>query len=202
MLRAPSRHHPAPLRPQGRVVSCNFVQEGRATRRHTRVMNSIRPCREDELPVILEIVNTAAEAYRGVIPRDRWHEPYMAPQQLCREIAAGVVFSGFDLDGELVGVMGIQSVRDVDLIRHAYVRPGFQRQGVGAALIEHLRGQSARHMLVGTWAAASWAIAFYCRHGFAQVPAERARVLFQTYWAIPDRQAEASVVLEAVRSSG
>jgi GNAT superfamily N-acetyltransferase len=160
-------------------------------------MSNIRPAQEDELAVILEIINAAAEAYRGVIPPDQWHEPYMAPQELRREIAAGVAFWGFDLHGELVGVMGIQSVREVDLIRHAYVRPAFQRQGIAGSLIEHLRRLSARQMLVGTWAAASWAIDFYRRHGFSQVPVERAGVLLRTYWAIPDRQIEASVVLEA-----
>jgi len=94
----------------------------------------IRPCRDDERPAVLAIVNAAAEAYRGVIPEDRWHEPYMDAAELDREIAAGVVFWGFEEDGELVGVMGIQPVGDVDLIRHAYVRPGRQRGGIGGVL--------------------------------------------------------------------
>ena len=158
-------------------------------------MSSIRPCRDDERAAILAIVNSAAEAYRTVIPADRWHEPYMPADELEREMAAGVAFWGYEADGALVGVMGIQPVRDVDLIRHAYVLPGYQRNGVGSALIEHLRGLSDRRMLVGTWAAAGWAIAFYGRHGFELVSPARKNVLLKTYWTIPDRQIETSVVL-------
>ncbi|HEU5135757.1 MAG TPA: GNAT family N-acetyltransferase [Steroidobacteraceae bacterium] len=159
-------------------------------------MHDIRRCREDEIPTILAIVNAAAEAYRDVIPADRWHEPYMPEAQLKRDVAAGVAFWGYELEGSLIGVMGIQPVRDVDLIRHAYVRPGSQRLGVGAALISHLRGLSTRRMLVGTWADAAWAIRFYEREGFALVPAPRAAALLRKYWDIPDRQIETSVVLE------
>ena len=158
-------------------------------------MSSIRPCRDDEREAILAIVNVAAEAYRGVIPADRWHEPYMSSSELDGEIRAGVVFWGYEADGELIGIMGIQPVRDVDLIRHAYVITGNQRRGVGGELIEHLRGLSDRPMLVGTWAAAEWAINFYLRHGFEQVSPERKTALLKTYWAIPDRQIETSVVL-------
>lgn len=159
-------------------------------------MHDIRRCREDEIPTILAIVNAAAEAYRDVIPADRWHEPYMPEAQLKRDVAAGVAFWGYELEGSLIGVMGIQPVRDVDLIRHAYVRPGSQRLGVGAALISHLRGLSTRRMLVGTWADAAWAIRFYEREGFALVPAPRAAALLRKYWDIPERQIETSVVLE------
>ena len=155
----------------------------------------IRPCRDEDLTSILVIVNHAAEAYRGVIPADRWHEPYMPLDELQHEIAAGVAFWGYESGGELIGVMGIQPVRDVDLIRHAYVLPDHQGRGVGAALIAHLRRQSTRRMLVGTWAAASWAISFYRRHGFELVSLERKTVLLKTYWTIPDRQIEDSVVL-------
>ncbi len=158
-------------------------------------MSTIRPCRDQELTTILAIINSAAEAYRGVIPADRWHDPYMALAELQREIAAGVAFWGLEMDGELVGVMGIQPMGDVDLIRHAYVRPDRQRRGVGAALIEHLRRQASRRMLVGTWAAASWAIDFYRRHGFELVARGRKAELLRTYWTISDRQAEVSVVL-------
>lgn len=161
--------------------------------------SAIRPCREDEQGAILDIVNAAAEAYRGVIPADRWHEPYMSAQDLRDEIAAGVAFSGFQADGVLLGVMGIQAVRDVDLIRHAYVRPGQQRSGVGAALLRHLRERAQRPVLVGTWADASWAIAFYRRNGFVSVPQERANALLRSYWRIPERQIETSVVLELAR---
>jgi GNAT superfamily N-acetyltransferase len=158
-------------------------------------MSSIRPCRDDEREAILAIVNVAAEAYRGVIPADRWHEPYMSSSELDGEIRAGVVFWGYEADGELIGIMGIQPVRDMDLIRHAYVITGNQRRGVGGALIEHLRHLSDRPMLVGTWAAADWAINFYLRHGFEQVSPERKTALLKTYWTIPDRQIETSVVL-------
>jgi GNAT superfamily N-acetyltransferase len=158
-------------------------------------MSSIRPCREEDLPTILAIVNRAAGAYRGAIPPDRWHEPYMHLAELRSEIAAGVAFWGFDTEEELVGVMGIQAVRDVDLIRHAYVLPDRQRGGIGAALLEHLRCQTTRRMLVGTWAAAGWAIDFYRRHGFELVSAERKVQLLKTYWTVPDRQIESSVVL-------
>ncbi len=158
-------------------------------------MSSVRRCRADEQPVILAIVNAAAEAYRGVIPEDRWREPYMDSAELESEIAEGVVFWGYEADGTVIGVMGIQPVDDVDLIRHAYVLPGSQRHGVGRALLVHLRGLTGRRMLVGTWAAADWAIRFYRRNGFELVSPEQKTALLETYWTIPDRQVEASVVL-------
>jgi GNAT superfamily N-acetyltransferase len=158
-------------------------------------MPEIRPCRDDERDTILEIVNAAAEAYRGVIPADRWHEPYMPAAELARELAAGVEFWGYENDGDLIGVMGIQPVQDVDLIRHAYVKPGSQRLGVGGALIDHLMRSATRRVLVGTWAAAEWAIAFYRRHGFVQVSPETKTRLLRRYWDIPERQIETSVVL-------
>jgi GNAT superfamily N-acetyltransferase len=163
-------------------------------------MTTIRRCGEDEHGAILAIVNAAAEAYRGVIPPDRWHEPYMPLGELESEIADGVVFWGYEADGELVGIMGIQAVRDVDLIRHAYVSPAQQGHGVGGALLEHLMRSAERPVLVGTWAAADWAIRFYGRHGFEQVSPERTTELLGTYWSIPDRQIETSVVL--VRTPG
>jgi GNAT superfamily N-acetyltransferase len=159
------------------------------------VMSEIRRCRDDEREQILDIVNAAAEAYRGVIPPDRWHEPYMPARQLDSEIAAGVAFWGYEDGGALVGVMGVQPVRDVDLIRHAYVSPGSQRRGVGSALLAHLERSATRRMLVGTWAAAEWAIRFYRRHGFELVSPEQTAELLRTYWSIPERQIETSVVL-------
>ena len=157
----------------------------------------IRPCRDDERPAILAIVNAAAEAYRGVIPADRWHEPYMPAEELDAELAAGVAFSGYEEGGELLGIMGIQPVRDVDLIRHAYTAPARQGRGVGGALLSHLlSGRGARPLLVGTWAAAEWAIRFYERYGFEAVSAERKTELLREYWTIPERQVETSVVLE------
>ncbi len=158
-------------------------------------MGRIRACRDDERAAILAVVNAAAEAYRGVIPSDRWHEPYMSADELDREIGAGVEFWGYEADGALVGVMGVQRVRDVDLIRHAYVSPGSQRQGVGGALLEHLARSKRRRMLVGTWAAAEWAVRFYRRHGFEPASPERSAALLKRYWTIPDRQIETSVVL-------
>ena len=155
----------------------------------------IRPCRDAERTEILAIVNAAAEAYRGVIPADRWHEPYMSAQELAAEIAADVRFWGYQEGDTLLGMMGIQPRGDVDLIRHAYVVPGRQRAGIGGALLRHLRGLSARRILVGTWASAGWAIRFYERHGFALVEPTLKAKLLQTYWTIPARQIETSVVL-------
>jgi GNAT superfamily N-acetyltransferase len=156
----------------------------------------IRPCRDDERSAILAIVNAAAEAYRGVIPADRWHEPYMSAQELDAELAAGVTFWGAERDGALAGVMGIQRVRDVELIRHAYVAPSAQGAGVGRALLEHLRKRSDAPLLVGTWAAAEWAVRFYERNGFTLVSPACKDELLREYWDIPDRQIATSVVLE------
>jgi len=157
-------------------------------------MSTIRRCGENTAE-ILAIINSAAEAYRGVIPQDRWHEPYMSASSLRAEIDSGVEFWGVEAQGKLLGVMGIQPVQDVDLIRHAYVLPGHQRLGVGSILIEHMLGISSRRMLVGTWAAASWAIDFYRRHGFVLVSDDEKTRLLGKYWDIPQRQIETSVVL-------
>lgn len=158
-------------------------------------MGTIRECVGEDFSAMLAIINAAAEAYRGVIPPDCWHEPYMPSDDLRAEIAAGVAFSAYEANGALRGVMGLQRVRDVDLIRHAYVLPHDQRRGVGGALLRHLRPRTKRRMLVGTWEAATWAIGFYERHGFALVAPAAKRTLLQTYWDIPDRQIETSVVL-------
>jgi GNAT superfamily N-acetyltransferase len=158
-------------------------------------MATIRLCRDDERPAILAIVNAAAEAYRGIIPADRWHEPYMPAAELDTEIADGVVFWGYEENETLLGIMGVQAMSDVDLIRHAYVAPGTQRRGIGGALLEDLMRDATRRVLVGTWAAAEWAIRFYRRHGFEPVPQHRIAPLLRTYWKIPERQIETSVVL-------
>jgi GNAT superfamily N-acetyltransferase len=158
-------------------------------------MNTLRDCRAPDFPRILGIINAAAEAYRGVIPADCFHEPYMSEAHLRSEIDAGVSFLGCETDGVLVGVMGLQRADDVDLIRHAYVAPAAQGSGVGAALIAELLRRSERPMLVGTWAAASWAIRFYERNGFVRASAERAAQLLARYWDISPRQLETSVVL-------
>ena len=158
-------------------------------------MNTVRRCRDDERDMISAIINAAAEAYRGVIPDDCWHDPYMPLDELVDEIAAGVMFWGCEAGSLLVGVMGIQPVQDVDLIRHAYVLPAYQRRGIGGALLKHLRGLSTRPMVIGTWADAEWAIRFYRRHGFEQTSPADKLALLKTYWTVPDRQIETSVVL-------
>ncbi len=156
---------------------------------------TIRPCRDDERDAILAIVNTAAEAYRGVIPADRWRDPYMPAEELDAEIAAGVVFWGYEEGRELLGIMGFQRVRDVDLIRHAYVWPEHQGHGVGGRLLEHIAESATRRMLVGTWATAEWAIRFYRHHGFELLPREEGAALLRAYWDIPERQIDTSALL-------
>ena len=155
----------------------------------------VRRCHVTERERILEVINAAAVAYRGVIPDDCWHEPYMRPAELDDEIAADVAFWGYDLNGSLIGVMGIQPMGDVDLIRHAYVMPGNQRRGVGAALLRDLQRLSTNPMLVGTWAAADWAIRFYRRHDFELVGDELTPSLLRRYWSISERQVATSTVL-------
>jgi GNAT superfamily N-acetyltransferase len=156
----------------------------------------IRECRDDEREAIFAIVNAAAEVYRGVIPADRWHEPYMPLSELEAEIAAGVEFWGYEDDGgELLGIMGIQPVRDVSLIRHAYVVPSAQGRGIGGALLSHLEARETGQLLVGTWAAAEWAIRFYRGRGFVDGGPARTASLLREYWSIPERQIETSVVL-------
>ncbi len=144
---------------------------------------------------LLAVINDAAAAYRGVIPADCWHEPYMPAHELAAEIAAGIRFACYESNGSVTGVMGSQDVQDVTLIRHAYVSTPTQRSGVGAALLQHLRRQTARPVLIGTWAAASWAIRFYEKHGFRVIEADAKSMLLNKYWNIPDRQIESSVVL-------
>jgi GNAT superfamily N-acetyltransferase len=155
----------------------------------------IRRCTEADLPAIEAIVNEAAQAYRGAIPADCWHEPYMTRAAVDDAIATGVAFWGWDDAGALIGVMGIQPVRDVTLIRHAYVRAAHQGRGIGGALLRFLFDRATGPVLVGTWAAAEWAIRFYQRHGFRLVPPDEKDRLLDTYWRIPDRQRDTSVVL-------
>ena len=144
---------------------------------------------------MLAIVNDAAQAYRGVIPADRWHEPYMPADELAKEIAAGIVFWVAEEGGRLLGVMGIQDKGDVALVRHAYVASAAQRTGVGTKLLRHVQGLTRKPVLIGTWAAASWAIEFYRRNGFAVVCDGDKDRLLRKYWSIPARQVETSVVL-------
>jgi GNAT superfamily N-acetyltransferase len=155
----------------------------------------IRRCDKHDFEAILSIVNDGAQAYAGVIPADRWTEPYMSRGTLTHEIDEGVVFWGYEESGALSGVMGLQKVRDVTLIRHAYVRGSSQKRGVGAHLLAHLRERAQGPVLIGTWAAASWAIRFYQRHGFQLVGPEDKNRLLGQYWSVPERQIETSVVL-------
>ena len=156
----------------------------------------IRRCMAGDFDRILAIINDAAQAYRGVIPDDRWKDPYMPAGELAEEIAAGIGFDGYEIEGAgLVGVMGIQPVGDVTLIRHAYVATAYRRSGIGSALLEGLLARQDRPVLIGTWAAAGWAIAFYRRYGFETVPEPEKTRLLQRYWTVPERQIETSVVL-------
>lgn len=155
----------------------------------------IRPCNANDVDTIYEIINDAAQAYRGIIPEDRWHDPYMPKTELAAEIDAGVKFWGYEMDGVLTGVMGIQDKVEVYLIRHAYTRTAYRNRGIGGQLLAHLYRQTERPVLIGTWAAAQWAIRFYEQHDFRVVtPAEKEQLL-RWYWSIPERQVETSVVL-------
>jgi N-acetylglutamate synthase-like GNAT family acetyltransferase len=155
----------------------------------------IRPCTDSDVPNICAIVNDAAQAYKGVIPPDRWHEPYMPMSELKEEIAAGVKFWGCEDGGQLIGVMGMQPVKDVTLIRHAYVKTGMRNRGIGGKLLAQLLKQTNAKILVGTWKSADWAVKFYQKHGFQLVSEEEKNRLLKTYWNIPERQIETSVVL-------
>jgi GNAT superfamily N-acetyltransferase len=155
----------------------------------------IRRCDERDFDSIGAIINDGAQAYRGTIPKDRWTEPYMSIEKLQHEIDNGVVFWGYEDHGTLIGVMGLQHVQDVTLIRHAYVRTGSQKLGVGSQLLSHLRELTKDPVLIGTWADAAWAVRFYERNGFQVVSTEDKDRLLKKYWTIPARQIETSVVL-------
>ena len=153
----------------------------------------IRICHPGDIHRIYFIINEAAKAYENVIPSDCYHQPYMTMEELQRETKR-MTFFGWEENGELVGVMGFEPIKDVTLIRHTYVLPHWQRQGIASKLLEHLRGLvTTPHLLVGTWAAACWAIEFYVKHGFTLLPNKDE--LLKTYWDIPPRQIETSVVL-------
>ena len=155
----------------------------------------IRKCDSKDFEVIHSIINDAAQAYKDVIPSDCWKEPYMSKNELQHEIDEGVVFWGYEEDGELVGVMGLQHIQDVALIRHSYVRPLKQNEGIGRELLFHLQRLTTRPILVGTWVDAVWAIRFYEKNGFQLVSPEEKDMLLKKYWSIPERQIESSVVL-------
>ena len=155
----------------------------------------IRRCNNKDFEMICSIINEAAQVYKGVIPADRWKIPYMSREELKQEIDEGVQFWGYEAGGRLMGVMGMQAVQDVILIRHAYVRPEEQNQGIGTKLLFELCKQTDRPILIGTWAAAAWAIYFYQKHGFKKVSPREKNRLLEKYWSIPARQVETSVVL-------
>ena len=155
----------------------------------------IRDSRADDLETILAIVNDAAQAYRGIIPADRWHEPYMPREELVKEIADGIHFWIAETDGRATGVMGIQDKGEVALVRHAYVSTALQRKGVGAALLKRVQGLTTKPMLIGTWRDATWAISFYQRNGFTLLSDGAKEILLRRFWSIPARQVETSVVL-------
>jgi N-acetylglutamate synthase-like GNAT family acetyltransferase len=152
-------------------------------------------CGDKDFEQIYAIINDAAQAYKGIIPADRWYDPYMSRHYLQHELDAGVSFLGLEEQGELIGVMGVQDVKDVALLRHAYVRTRHRNRGVGGKLVARVKSVITRPMLVGTWSAAVWAIAFYQKHGFTLVTEEEKERLLRKYWSIPDRQIETSVVL-------
>jgi len=157
----------------------------------------IRLCRDEDIEQMYQIINDAASAYRGIIPDDRYHEPYMELNELKSEIQAGVVFWGYEEQDELIGVMGIQDKGDVSLIRHAYVLTKLRQKGIGSQLLAHLNELTDKPILIGTWEAAEWAIRFYKKSGFELVLSEEKQRLLKKYWEIPERQIETSVVLRS-----
>ena len=161
----------------------------------TEATGRIRKCKDGDFESIFAIINDAAEAYRGKIPSDCWRDPYMSREELRHDISDGVEFWSYEDNAEVLGVMGLQQVKDVTLIRHAYIRTAKRGRGIGSALLSHLYDQTARPVLVGTWAAASWAIAFYEKHEFRLVSTKEKDELLKKYWSISPRQIETSVVL-------
>jgi GNAT superfamily N-acetyltransferase len=155
----------------------------------------IRTCNAADTPTIAAVINDGAQAYRGVIPDDCWSEPYMPLVELEQEIAAGVRFYGFETAGALTGVMGIQDRGEVDLIRHAYVRTAQRRAGIGGALLKHIDALSPRPILLGTWAASTWALDFYCKHGYRILDRAQTNQLLRRFWTVPEEQMATSVVL-------
>lgn len=158
-------------------------------------MDTIRLTTESDLNEIFEIINDAAQAYKGIIPADRWHEPYMTLEELKHEIHAGIVFWGLAQDGRLAGIMGFQDKSDVVLIRHAYVRTQSRNQGIGTRLLRKLENLTDKPILIGTWADATWAISFYKKNGYVRVTEGEKNHLLRKYWSIPERQIQTSVVL-------
>ena len=155
----------------------------------------ISECEQKDFNEIYEIINDGASAYKGIIPEDRWHDPYMSKEELKKQIDEGVQFWKYSEDEKIMGVMGIQLKKDVTLIRHAYIRTLYRNKGIGSKLLAHLRTITTTPVLIGTWADAKWAIDFYQKHGFHLLPKEEKNNLLIKYWTIPVRQVETSVVL-------
>jgi GNAT superfamily N-acetyltransferase len=155
----------------------------------------IRPCSKDDFPELYSVINDAAQAYKGIIPADRWHTPYMSMQELEREMADGVRFSCLESMRKIQGVMGMQDRGEVTLIRHAYVRTEYQNQGIGRQLLRNAERITDKPILVGTWQAATWAIGFYEKNGYRLLGQQEAARLLRKYWRVPQRQIETSVVL-------
>jgi len=155
----------------------------------------IRKCSEQDVSIIYEIINDAAQAYKGVIPADRWHEPYMPIEELKHEMDDGVEFWGYEEAGNLMGVMGLQDKGDVHLIRHAYVYTSSQNRGIGRELLRHLEQMTDKPILIGTWVDATWAIRFYEKNGYRLLSRSETERLLKKYWKIPERQVVTSVVL-------
>ncbi|MBC7948520.1 MAG: GNAT family N-acetyltransferase [Chitinophagaceae bacterium] len=155
----------------------------------------IRKCDDKDFRQIWEIINDGASAYKGIIPPDRWHDPYMSEEELKSQVDEGVQFWGYHEKDEMIGVMGIQDKGEVTLIRHAYVRSAHRNKGIGGMLLSHLTSGAITPILIGTWADATWAIKFYQKHGFREVSETEKTRLLMKYWNIPRRQLETSVVL-------
>lgn len=155
----------------------------------------IRKCNIHDKKVMYEIINDSALAYKGIIPEDRWHEPYMSATELDSQINEGVHFWGYEENGNLIGIMGIQNVKDVTLIRHAYIKSSDRKRGIGSQLLKYLEKLTDKPVLIGTWAAATWAISFYEKNGYRKVTTHEKDKLLRKYWNIPERQIVTSVVL-------
>ena len=155
----------------------------------------IRECKESDFTMMLETMNDAAQAYKGIIPDECWNEPYMSLEELKKEIEDGVVFWGLEKDGQLLGIMGIQDKDELTLIRHAYIRTQAQKLGIGTMLLRHMENTTEKPILIGTYAAAIWAISFYEKNGYTLVSEEEKNQLLKKYWSVPERQKETSVVL-------
>ncbi len=162
----------------------------------------IRKCTEQDIILMHEIINDAAQAYKGVIPADRWHEPYMPMEELKHEIEDGVEFWGYEEAGELMGVMGLQDKGEVYLIRHAYVRTKRRNLGIGTKLLRHLEEMTDKPILIGTWTDATWAIRFYEKNGYRLLSRPETERLLKKYWKIPERQVVTSVVLASPKWKG